>query len=62
MRRNTQKGADVMELVERLRQKLKEEFGIENDADLMEAVRNHRPVDLGIFVTPYKGKKNEQSA
>lgn len=48
-----------MELIERLRQKMKDEFGITTDEELMEAVKNHQPVDLGIFVTPYKGDKNE---
>lgn len=48
-----------MELIERLRQKMKEEFGINTDEELIEAVKKHQPVDLGIFVTPYKGDKNE---
>ena len=62
MQRTTQRGADVMDLVERLRQKMKDEFGISTDEELMEAVRNHQPVDLGIFVTPYKGENDAKSA
>ena len=51
-----------MDLVERLRQKMKDEFGISTDEELMEAGRNHQPVDLGIFVTPYKGENDAKSA
>lgn len=51
-----------MDLVERLRQKMKDEFGIGSDEELMEAVREHQPVDLGIFVTKYKGEDHAKSA
>ena len=51
-----------MELAERLRLKMKDEFGIETDEELMEVVRSHQPVDLGIFVTPYKGEQDAKSA
>ena len=48
-----------MELIERLRQKMKEEFGINTDEELIEAVKKHQPVDLGIFIAPYKGNEDE---
>lgn len=43
-----------MELIDRLREVMKKEFGIETDADLLEAVKNQTELDLGIFVTPMK--------
>nr|DAW47560.1 MAG TPA: hypothetical protein [Caudoviricetes sp.] len=48
------KGVTVMELIDRLREVMKKEFGIETDADLLEAVKNQPELDLGIFVTPLK--------
>lgn len=51
-----------MDLVEKLRKRLKDEFGIETDEDLQNAIRRHKPVDLGIFVTPYKGDEDAKSA
>ena len=43
-----------MELIDRLREVMKKEFGIETDADLLEAVKNQPELDLGIFDTPLK--------
>ena len=43
-----------MELIDRLREVMKKEFGIETDADLLEAVKNQPELDLGIFVIPLK--------
>lgn len=43
-----------MELIDRLREVMKKEFGIETDADLLEAVKNQPELDLGIFVNPLK--------
>lgn len=43
-----------MELIDRLREVMKKEFGIETDADLLEAVKNQPELDLRIFVTPLK--------
>lgn len=43
-----------MELIDRLREVMKKEFGIETDADLLEAVKNQPELDLEIFVTPLK--------
>lgn len=43
-----------MELIDRLKEVMKKEFGIETDADLVEAIKNQPDLDLGIFVTPMK--------
>lgn len=43
-----------MELIDRLKEIMKKEFGIETDADLVEAIKNQPDLDLGIFVTPLK--------
>lgn len=43
-----------MELIDRLKEVMKKEFGIETDADLAEAIKNQPELDLGIFVTPLK--------
>ena len=43
-----------MELIDRLKEVMKKEFGIETDADLVEAIKNQPELDLGIFVTPLK--------
>ena len=42
-----------MDLLERLKKIMKEQFGIETGEQLMEAVENLEGVDLGIFVTPF---------
>ncbi len=51
-----------MELKDRLKRILKEQFGVETDEELLEAVRNETPVDLGIFVTQVRGENNEKTA
>lgn len=43
-----------MELKERIKKALKREFGIENMTDFEKVVRQHEPVDLGIFITSKK--------
>nr|DAM26108.1 MAG TPA: hypothetical protein [Caudoviricetes sp.] len=43
-----------MELIDRMREVMKKEFGIETDAELLEAVEKQPELDLGIFVTPLK--------
>ncbi len=43
-----------MELIDRLREIMKDNYGIETDADLIEAAENHPGIDLGIFVTPFR--------
>ena len=39
-----------MELKEKLRQILKEKYGMENDAEIMKEIRTSQGIDLGIFV------------
>lgn len=43
-----------MELKEKLRQILKERYGIENDAEIIKEARASQGIDLGIFVNPYE--------
>lgn len=50
-----------MELKDKLRQILKERYGIENDAEIIEEIKTLQGVDLGIFVNPYK-KEEVKSA
>lgn len=50
-----------MELKDRLKKIMREQFGIESDKELIEAVENE-PVDLGIFVTQVRGENNEKTA
>lgn len=40
-----------MELKDRLRDILKREYGIETDAQLMQAIREQKPLYIGIFVS-----------
>lgn len=47
-----------MELAERLRKILREQYGIESDADLLEAIDNEPGPDLGIFLVPIGGIEN----
>jgi len=50
-----------MELAERMRKIMKEQFGIETDEQLIEAVSHLDSPDLGIFVSPMKGAENNAS-
>lgn len=43
-----------MELKEKLRQILKEKYGMENDAEIVKEIRTSQGIDLGIFVKPYE--------
>lgn len=45
-----------MELADRLRKILERDYGIKTDEELLKAVEEEPGVDLGIFVTPYKGE------
>lgn len=47
-----------MELAERLRKILKEQYDIETDEDLLEALEREPGPDLGIFVMPIGGIEN----
>lgn len=41
-----------MELIDRLREIMSRDFGINSDAELMQAVENAEELDIGIFVMP----------
>lgn len=43
-----------MELKEKLRQILKERYGMGNDAEIIKEIRTSQGIDLGIFVNSYK--------
>ena len=43
-----------MELKEKLKQILKEKYGLENDAEIIREARALHGIDLGIFVNPYE--------
>lgn len=49
-----------MELKEKLRQVLKQKYGIETDKDLLDELENMSGIDLGIFVN--KGMEEVKSA
>jgi hypothetical protein len=51
-----------MELTERLREIMRQEFGITSDRQLMEAVEDMGGLDIGIFTIPLKGEANAQTA
>ncbi|MEG1894598.1 MAG: hypothetical protein RR162_00060 [Oscillospiraceae bacterium] len=40
---------------------LKQEFGITNEKELDEAIRNIKPLNIGVFVSLYKPKEEVQS-
>lgn len=44
-----------MELKERLKEIMKNKYGIESEDDLMRAIEEQPEVDFGIFVTPQRG-------
>ena len=48
-----------MNAVERMKQYLKEEFGIENAEQLEAALRKMKPIDIGVFVS--KPRKVEEA-
>lgn len=51
-----------MELKDRLKKVMKEQFGIETDEDLIKAMKDYEPVDLGIFTTQLRGGSHEKTA
>lgn len=51
-----------MELVEKLRRILEEEFGITTDGQLTKAVETMEDLDIGIFTIPMKGETNAKTA
>lgn len=44
-----------MELIEILRKRLSEEYGINSDQELMDAIAHQKPVDIGVFVREADG-------
>lgn len=50
-----------MDLYERLKEVMAEEYGIHDENELAEAVKEHEPVDLGIFRKEIK-KSDEKTA
>lgn len=40
-----------MDLIERLREQLSREYGINSDRELLEALDKQKPLDIGIFVS-----------
>ena len=44
----------MAELIERLRKKLAEEYGITTDEQLIKAVEEMEELDISVFVMPYK--------
>lgn len=46
-----------MDLKEKLKEKLKKNYGITSDAELLEELNNMESVDLGIFVTQINTEK-----
>lgn len=51
-----------MELIERLKEIMEQEFGITTDRELMQAVNEMKPLDIGIFCNPIGGMENAKSA
>lgn len=51
-----------MELAERLREIMENEFGITSDRQLMDAVDEMHGLDIGIFTLPLKGAENAKTA
>ena len=51
-----------MELIERLRKIMEQEFDIKTDRELLEAVNGMKPLDVGIFCTPIGGLENAKTA
>ncbi len=50
-----------MELKEKLRQILKDRYGMESDAEIIKAAGALQGIDLGMFVSPYE-KEEVKSA
>ena len=49
-----------MSRVEELRKYLLDEYGIHNDKELEEALKKMKPMNIGIFVSQPKERKNEE--
>ena len=44
-----------MELIEKLKKQLSEEYGIHSDQELMDAIAPQNPLDRGVFVKEVNG-------
>lgn len=44
-----------MELIEKLKKQLSEEYGIHSDQELMDAMAHQKPIDIGVFVKEVNG-------
>ncbi len=47
-----------MELIDRVKEILSREYGIESEADLMNALEAQQPLDIGIFVSACGREQN----
>lgn len=51
-----------MNLIDRLKIIMAQEFGITTDEQLAEALEKMDALDIGIFIAPLKGDRNAQTA
>ena len=51
-----------MELIDKVRRILKEEYGISSDQELMKAIEEQKRPDIGIFVSPCGTEMDEAKA
>lgn len=49
-----------MELIEKLKKQLSEEYGIHSDQELMDAIAHQKPIDIGVFVKEVNGIEKEE--
>ncbi len=47
-----------MELKDKLRQALKERYGLDNDEEIMKEIGDSKGIDLGIFAKPFEEVKS----
>lgn len=51
-----------MELIDRLRKIMKDDFGIVSDDDMRKAIEEMKPVDLGIFTTGMGSEESDRQS
>ena len=51
-----------MELIEKLKKQLSEEYGIHSDQELMDAIAHQKPIDIGVFVKEVNGIEKASSS
>ena len=44
-----------MELIEKLKKQLSEEYGTHSDQELMDAIAHQKPIDIGVLVKEVNG-------